>query len=174
MRAPPPRGVCLPAIGMCHCLRCFPARKVPAPLGGSTSGPGPASPPARARRPPSYKETSRCRRPSRGAPRLSSRPGSRRSLPAPSAATEVSGGGGAPRVPVRPPGSPSAPPGRSSAPSFPPGQSVPAAGPDGPGREAGVGGCGHLGFPPSGILLMLQALERAVWPFFFRKTIFFP
>lgn len=102
--APPPRGVCLPAMGMCHCLRCFPARKVPAPLGGSTSGPGPASPPARARRPPSYKETSRCRRPSRGAPRLSSRPGSRRSLPAPSAATEVSGGGGAPGSPSVPPG----------------------------------------------------------------------
>lgn len=69
-RAAPPRpAACVYQQWACVTASdVFQLAKSPLPSAGSTSGRGHASPPSRARRPPSYKETSRGRRPSRAAP----------------------------------------------------------------------------------------------------------
>lgn len=114
------------------------------PLPSASSTPGPAS--RRPRRPPSYKETSRCCRPSRSAPRLST--ARQPAAPARSQRRHRGKRGAAePRDPQ---------PCRA--------RRCPAA-PGGPGREAGWA-VRALGFPRSGLLLWLSAPERALCLFF--------
>lgn len=108
-----PPAAYLPSTGCVTASDVFQLATSPLPFAGSTSEPGPASP-RPARRPPSYKETSRCRRPSRSAPRLSSHP-------APAAPARSQRRDRGERGAAEPPGSPASP-----------GTALP-----GPGREAG-------------------------------------